>query len=184
MHLNGMSSTNQIISNISHTHTFLLSGITLSNQIKKNGDKEVIPQIVCTIWSLWKASNGVLFENYPVSIGGIVQQGIILASEFTRAMGRNSDITIEGAQHNTTTRQEQGWKPPPASYIKRNCDAGWQKESNSGSIGIIARDEANKFMEASFKQVQSVMSSLVAEALAIRGALEHLLSSVLLDVFN
>ncbi|GAA0185285.1 hypothetical protein LIER_32573 [Lithospermum erythrorhizon] len=49
-----------------------------------------------------------------------------------------------------------------------NVDAGWRKESKSGALGIVARDETGVANGARCKQVEFVSIVLVAEALAIR----------------
>ncbi|GAA0174291.1 hypothetical protein LIER_27713 [Lithospermum erythrorhizon] len=66
---------------------------------------------------------------------------------------------------------EHRWRPPATNMIKVNCDAGWHKESRTGSLGVVIRDDRGLFNGAFFKQIQHVDSPLVAEALAIREGL-------------
>ncbi|GAA0166376.1 hypothetical protein LIER_21540 [Lithospermum erythrorhizon] len=100
------------------------------------------------------------------------QSGISLASDFFKAWDRGSGHTEDEAVAVRTEDRDTGWQPPAQNWIKINCDVGWTKETKSGALGVVARDDAGEFKGARCKQVDFVPSALVAEALAIREGMQ------------
>ncbi|GAA0147885.1 hypothetical protein LIER_07479 [Lithospermum erythrorhizon] len=61
--------------------------------------------------------------------------------------------------------------PPRVSFMKINCDEGWSKDSLAGTSGAVCRDSNGDFRGASFRRMEWVTSSLMAEAYALRDGL-------------
>ncbi|GAA0184346.1 hypothetical protein LIER_31634 [Lithospermum erythrorhizon] len=117
----------------------------LLTQLEAAGCKDAIPNIACTLWSLWKTRNGALFDNSSFSIDNTIQHCINLAHDFQQARGRTSkteDGSVLGA-----SGIHLKWQPPQNGFVKLNCYVGWPKESNSGSLGVVARGESGDFIE-------------------------------------
>ncbi|GAA0181541.1 hypothetical protein LIER_30252 [Lithospermum erythrorhizon] len=80
--------------------------------------------------------------------------GCTLRREDTKWTTESVSTTIvEREQSHSRHGAEQGWRLPAEKYVKINCDVGWRKEQNSGSIGVVIRNErgvehyVNKFSE-------------------------------------
>ncbi|GAA0173763.1 hypothetical protein LIER_27311 [Lithospermum erythrorhizon] len=143
----------------------------LSGKLKDHKDGELLTYIGCTLWSLWKGRNGVLFDQQSVTMDGIITQRIKLARDFLVATGLEMEQATVPDQPHSLHDIEHRWRPPATNMIKVNCDAGWSKESRTGSLGVVIRDDRGLFNGAFFKQIPRVDSPLVVEALAIREGL-------------
>ncbi|GAA0150032.1 hypothetical protein LIER_09059 [Lithospermum erythrorhizon] len=118
-----------------------------------------------------KARNIKLFEDQVVSFDSILKHGMTLDSDYQKAMEQR--IKNEGSQK---ADQSAGppvcWIPPDINFIKVNCDVGWRSEDRADIVGIACRDASSRFRGAFFKQLQWVVSPLIAEGHAAREALQ------------
>ncbi|KAL9680467.1 hypothetical protein QQ045_018346 [Rhodiola kirilowii] len=105
---------------------------------------ETADHIFLKCWWASKVWNGVQIPDWHV-IGNQAKHGgkflapnaaisriRALAGEYYR-FSRDTSI-------NHMSCSDFEWKPPPSGVIKVNCDASWDKETNIGSVGVIARD--------------------------------------------
>ncbi|GAA0184711.1 hypothetical protein LIER_31999 [Lithospermum erythrorhizon] len=74
-------------------------------------------------------------------------------------------------QPDRTNPTNESWRPPQLNFIKINIDAAWNKASSDGAIRVIGRDSAGNFVGVSYKRLQWVSSTLIAEAHALREGL-------------
>ena len=66
----------------------------------------------------------------------------------------------------------QGWIKPPFGTLKINCDGAWCSRTSIGGVGWVARDFAGIFNGAGGIGKFPCVSSIMAEAEAMRVALE------------
>uniref|UniRef100_C6JRM0 Uncharacterized protein n=1 Tax=Sorghum bicolor TaxID=4558 RepID=C6JRM0_SORBI len=64
------------------------------------------------------------------------------------------------------------WEKPSPGWFKINTDAGFDRESNSGSAGVVIRNEAGLVAGGSARWIENVPDTLTAEAMAAREGLE------------
>ena len=67
---------------------------------------------------------------------------------------------------------EAKWEKPSLGWFKINTDAGFDQESNSGSAGVVIRNEASLVAGGSARWLENVPDALTAEAMAAREGLE------------
>jgi len=67
---------------------------------------------------------------------------------------------------------KEKWEKPSPGWFKINTDTGFDRESNSGSAGVVIRNEAGLVAGGSARWIENVSDALTAEALATREGLE------------
>ncbi|CAM8931852.1 unnamed protein product [Rhodiola kirilowii] len=85
-----------------------------------------------TLWYIWYARNQAKHGGNFLAPTAAISRVRALAGDYYRL---NRDTPI-----NHLSSSDFEWKPPPSGVIKVNCDASWDKETNIGSVGVIARD--------------------------------------------
>ncbi|GAA0159369.1 hypothetical protein LIER_16160 [Lithospermum erythrorhizon] len=143
--------------------------IVLSNQLKRSGKREVLWEVACMLWHIWKARNYVVFEKLFVPPDIVIVNGLKLAMDFTKAGEARAQVEQSGIAAAEIPRAR--WQPPRVSFVKINCDGGWSKDSLAGTSGVVCRASNGDFRGASFRRMEWVASSLVAEAYAVRDRL-------------
>ncbi|GAA0182933.1 hypothetical protein LIER_30456 [Lithospermum erythrorhizon] len=89
-------------------------------------------------WGCEKASNGKLFEKQELAFDSILQHCTSVLGDV------NKDNTLQG-QNETRTTGAENWARPRPNFVKVNCDVGFKKEHNSGTMGIVCRDSGAVF---------------------------------------
>ena len=62
-----------------------------------------------------------------------------------------------------TLEVQMGWKPQPSGYIKINVDASFVESISAASVGVVARDFADKVMISSWDYIGRCNSMKEAE---------------------
>ncbi|XP_013751380.1 uncharacterized protein LOC125595980 [Brassica napus] len=123
-------------------------------------------------WSLWTARNTLIFEKKTYTVEDTAIRGIKLAREWIQA---------EPAPHASSVRARRGITNRPrletthrSSTDITSCktDAAWDKKTNTAGISWIIEDLPRSIDLRGVMVQQNVSSPLVAEALAVREALQ------------
>ncbi|CAM8995263.1 unnamed protein product [Rhodiola kirilowii] len=112
-----------------------------------------------TLWYIWGARNRLKHESISTTPAEAVNRILALSTEFYKFHKENPA--------NSFTCSDFFWKPPPAGYIKINCDASWDTTNCSGSIGIIARDHTGNVICVRALQSDGCSTSVDCEGMSI-----------------
>ena len=119
------------------------------------------------MWALWTTRNQLVFESRHQSPLAVVSRAMADAQEWKRAQFTSDPPrTIQkGIAFALTPTVPQG-------TILCNSDAAWNQASKSTGLGWIVTPPGSPTLQGSQHQTH-VQSALLAEALAIRSALQH-----------
>lgn len=87
--------------------------------------------------------------------------------EFSQALATNTSTTRSGLSHLSFS----GWRPPRNDVTKIITDTAFDKTTGRGCAGIVCRNEKGQVLTVAAIRI-FVSSALVAEALALREALQ------------
>ncbi|GKV27138.1 hypothetical protein SLEP1_g36342 [Rubroshorea leprosula] len=92
-----------------------------------------------------------------------------MKEEYEQATVRNMHVSsVQGSNKQSTEK----WTPPPDLIVKINYDAAVSLSSNRAGMAVVCRDSRGSLLDGLvFKQ--AVASVLMAEALALRAAIEE-----------
>ncbi|CAA7020616.1 unnamed protein product [Microthlaspi erraticum] len=118
-------------------------------------------------WTLWKARNYLIFEERPFSPTETMNNAIVEAKEWQQAQSEPQKKTLRHAQLNQNAT-------PPNSIL---CftDGAWSEINGIGGLGWVFVDGEGTNIDSGQGAEQFISSPLMAEALAIRSALQHAL---------
>ncbi|WCJ39418.1 hypothetical protein M5689_020409 [Euphorbia peplus] len=109
------------------------------------------------IWMMWFNHNQVRHGEHPMEDSTIIR-------------GANKAIEKPFNPPNSPNEKVNNvlkWTPPPAGYVKLNCDASFRENGDYCAVGFIARNELEKVLMSGACPVGNCWSVLHAELLAI-----------------
>lgn len=119
-------------------------------------------------WVIWSARNQKIFQNRNFSAQDSVLKAILDAKEWQQAQPAKDSVNSQ--------RKKLPSPRDPVDWIICKSDAAWKKEqSTAGLAWSFSRNQNERFVSHSTPYA-FVISSLVAEGLAIRSAMEHAIS--------
>ena len=123
-------------------------------------DTSLAPWIISSIWT---ARNFLIFQKRQFSAQETMVKEICDAKEW-----KSAQSTLSPPTRNTIY-------PPIRHNYEFTCrsDAAWKKELNSGGVAWSFYNSSGERINSHSEPVAFVISSLVAEGLAIRSAMEH-----------
>ncbi|CAN6713710.1 unnamed protein product [Malus baccata var. baccata] len=124
---------------------------------------EMLSYVATTCWFIWKARCNFLFNQQPIvprQIIAVITQSVAAFKEYTQATVCSLPISVNDLGSDVK------WSPPCVGFIKINVDASWLRSGAPGFLGVVARDDAGRFVAAIRRRV-TASSVAVAEALAV-----------------
>jgi hypothetical protein len=119
-------------------------------------------RVVVTLWALWHAKRKAVHE-------GIFQSPLSTHSFVDRFLA-DIDLTNPGQVSSSGPRSavRLKWIAPPAGQMKINVDTAISKNSGTGSIAAVVRQEDGGFVGASSIVLQGITDPEILEAMACR----------------
>lgn len=117
---------------------------------------------VMTMWSLWKARNGKLWDNKTPNAASIVQYANsfyldwIAANQISNSRNRTSHGSLSSV-----------WVAPNPGLLKCNIDAGFNAANGKTSFGMCIRDDQGAFVLARTDWIPSCLPARDGEALCL-----------------
>lgn len=97
----------------------------------------------CTIWSIWKQRNDLIWRNESMLRVAVCARGTNLLNSWQNAqVCRNRTIVQQQLNENHT------WKKSDVGRFKCNVDVAFSTATNRVGIGICIRDEQGSFVLA------------------------------------
>ncbi|XP_072994839.1 uncharacterized protein [Typha latifolia] len=93
--------------------------------------------IACTLWSLWKSRNGVVFREKRTPEPAVVVAAVQMAEEY-RCVSKRKIPKLR------TTRKP--WEPPELGWIKANTDGALRVGAYQGGAAAIFRTAEGEFL--------------------------------------
>ncbi|KAI8031740.1 hypothetical protein LOK49_LG01G00713 [Camellia lanceoleosa] len=120
--------------------------------------------MVWVAWSIWKARNDYLFNQYPVNPIEVVAKTKREEAEFLAACEVDSAFveTAAGAQSH-----EPHWVPPLRGKWKFNCDAATDLSRGRGAVAVLLRDEKGHLVDGIAAKIR-LATAIQDEASAVR----------------
>lgn len=117
-------------------------------------------------WSIWTSRNRLIFEKKTLTPREAATKAITSQKEWEQAQ-------IDKPQQTINSRHSNQPHLIHSTAIFCNTDAVWRSDKKAARLGWIFTDrESHELHRGSFPQA-NMASAIVAEALAIRGALLH-----------
>ncbi|XP_072983380.1 uncharacterized protein [Typha latifolia] len=116
--------------------------------------------IACTLWSLWKSRNGVVFREKRTPELAVVGAAVQMAEE--QCVSKRKIPKLR------TTRKP--WEPPELGWIKANTDGALRVGAYQGGAAAIFRTAEGEFLQAGWEPCPGA-SALQSELWAILPAL-------------
>ncbi|PRQ29705.1 putative RNA-directed DNA polymerase [Rosa chinensis] len=116
---------------------------------------------VYNLWGIWKERNNRVWDKKTMDVNQVVLLLSARLQEYQRHHGKG-----QGGGN----RPVVPWKPPSAGWVKINVDGAFYKETCTGGIGVIIRDDMGRCLGGYYASVSHVSSSEQVEALAGREA--------------
>ncbi|XP_074361524.1 uncharacterized protein LOC141701782 [Apium graveolens] len=140
-------------------------------------DNEKRAQIAAVCWSLWKARNELTWNKNFTRLNVVIAQAKQFLLQWSIAQKSKPQSRfpcyVEGDG-------QEVWVAPQIDYMKIWVDAAVFNEYNSTGLGLIVRDEQGELIQAKTKYKAGMISSTMAEALAIKEALSWIKASKVL----
>ncbi|KAL8155665.1 hypothetical protein AgCh_000896 [Apium graveolens] len=131
-------------------------------------DNEKRAQIAAVCWSLWKARNELTWNKNFTRLNVVIAQAKQFLLQWSIAQKSKPQshfpYYVEGDG-------QEVWVAPQIEYMKISADAAVFNEYNSTGLGLIARDDNGELIQARTQYKAGMISSTMAEALAIKEAL-------------
>ncbi|XP_072959099.1 uncharacterized protein [Typha angustifolia] len=112
--------------------------ITREWSSNKEEDCRIKGTIACTLWSLWKSRNEVVFGEKKMSKVVVVRRGVALAKEFRHRNKENKQKEVS----------KKRWEPPQSGWIKVNTDGTLRAGAYQGGVATVFRDETGELVQA------------------------------------
>ncbi|XP_073000165.1 uncharacterized protein [Typha latifolia] len=124
----------------------------------KEEDRQIKGMLACTLWSLWKSRNEVVFGEKKTSEIVVVRRAVALAEEYRH---KNK----EKKQKEVSSRKR--WEPPQPGWIKVNTDGALRAGACQGGATAVFHDATGELVQAVWEPCPG-SSALQTELWAIR----------------
>ncbi|KAJ9135374.1 hypothetical protein P3X46_032565 [Hevea brasiliensis] len=128
-------------------------------------DKKLSQLLVYLFWFIWKARNGLVFEQQSWTFQEINAKAELALNEFLV-----SNLDDSPFPNNPIVRPPH-WLPPPLSAIKINFDASVDINRNMGSLAAIVCNVSGKILGWFCKRPKGITDPTMLEAMACREAI-------------
>ncbi|KAL8096143.1 hypothetical protein AgCh_037190, partial [Apium graveolens] len=136
-------------------------------------DNEKRAEVASVCWSVWKARNDFVWnKNYT-------RLNVVIAK--ARQFLLQWNIAQKNKQPSRYPNLVEGdgnelWVAPQIEYMKISADAALFSEYNASVLALIARDDHGDLVKARTQYLPGMVSSIMAEALAIKEVLSWIKS--------
>ncbi|GAA0182268.1 hypothetical protein LIER_30348 [Lithospermum erythrorhizon] len=131
----------------------------LLGPLRSPEDRGTRSRSVFMLWSLWKARNGKVFDQQPVSLESILAYGFQMANDYPRADQEVSPHSTVGEQESSFVSHGENWQPPQQQFLKIKTDVGWRKNYNDGATGAV--DETRLRRAKTSMDVEVIVSDIL-----------------------
>jgi hypothetical protein len=121
----------------------------------------------CTMWSIWKQRNDVVWRNERTPRTAVCERGLSLITGW-----RNARETRERHISPQQTPQNLGWTKPSEGCLKCNVDASFSRTQNKVGIEICIRDDQGHFVLAKTAWYSPILDVDIGEALGLLTAMK------------
>ncbi|KAF2595306.1 hypothetical protein F2Q70_00043466 [Brassica cretica] len=124
----------------SRTSVFLnlLHLVSMSKNLElEESSRIVFPWV---LWHLWKARNGLAFENRVIDPITIARNAFEEASTWITAFSLRQEADL----NTSTGDHDGGWVKPPLGFVKCNIGSSWLGSNQISGAAWILRDEKGK----------------------------------------
>ncbi|XP_073012233.1 uncharacterized protein [Typha latifolia] len=118
--------------------------------------------IACTLWSLWKSRNGVVFRGKRSPELAVVRAAVEMAEEYR---------CVNKKKNPKPRKIRKPWEPPEPGWSKANTDGALKAGAPQGGAVAIFRNADGEFLQAGWEPCPGT-SALQTELWAIRLALK------------
>ncbi|WZY79810.1 hypothetical protein YC2023_026194 [Brassica napus] len=125
----------------------------------------ICPLAPWILWSIWSARNQKIFQKRSFSGQETVTKAIVDAKEWLEAQ-----TVALTSQHKKHPQVRDGFE------VICRSDAAWKQEHKAAGLAWSFYQNQNERISSHNQSTTFVISSLVAEGLAIRAAMEHAIS--------
>ena len=115
------------------------------------------------LWAIWSSRNQKLFQKTNFSAQETITKAIVDAKELSEAQAK----IIPETQRKNSTRSRGEFE------VIFRSDAAWKEELQAAGLAWSFYGSQNERFSSHSRSIARVISSLVAEGLAIRAAMEH-----------
>ncbi|XP_026378563.1 uncharacterized protein LOC113273002 [Papaver somniferum] len=115
----------------------------------------------CIWWAIWKARNNLVFEKTPISIQGIINDGLYMFNSYSKEVDGENELVTRNMEFSQSNHHATAWQAPPANFIEINVDAAVADDKAFPTA--IARDSSGTILGAGSRIVNTTIT-LVAEA--------------------
>ncbi|XP_058741428.1 uncharacterized protein LOC131613804 [Vicia villosa] len=117
---------------------------------------------------IWKNRNNIVWNNERESMSRLGLQAYVNWQDW---------FTAQIAQERSNSNHlPVVWSPPADNWVKCNVDAGFNKSYRSTNRGWCFRDNLGRFITAGIAWDIDSMSTIEAEALVLKEAVQHAIS--------
>ncbi|KAF3488388.1 hypothetical protein F2Q69_00056334 [Brassica cretica] len=127
------------------------------------------------LWGIWTSRNLILFENKSVTARSMVVNAVVAAREWLLAQVVNTTKSSPTQTGNETP-------PTNPDVIYCNTDAAWSVSRRAG-LGWCFKNAAHGVYSEGSRAIDHISSPLMAEALAMREAMQEAKRTSLLNVW-
>ncbi|XP_013732702.1 uncharacterized protein LOC106436291 [Brassica napus] len=120
-------------------------------------------------WGIWKARNHLIFQNRYSTPSEVLTKAIVAMREWEQAKALSPKSSTSLTRVNLPL-------PYSNDVIYCNTDASWNAQTRSAGMAWIFTEQGDKEIARGSIYQEFVSSPSMAEALAIRGALQHAIS--------
>ncbi|KAL8098499.1 hypothetical protein AgCh_031317 [Apium graveolens] len=138
------------------------------DQMLRNQPVNTSGKIITLCWSVWRARNGLIWNQRSWNSMRIVAKAWEYLSQWKSAQGRYQSAPLQPPV------QEDGavyWVKPQHEVVKITVDAAIMEHQGVSGIGLIARDHAGNLILARTRCIVEIMNPTLAEAIAVKEAL-------------
>ncbi|KAL8118289.1 hypothetical protein AgCh_015995 [Apium graveolens] len=136
-------------------------------------DNEKRAEVASVCWSLWKARNDFVWNKNYTRLNVVIAKVKKFLLQWNIAQKNKQPSRypnlIEGDE-------KEFWVAPQIKYMKISADAANFSEYNASGLAFIARDDHGDLVQARTQYLSGIVSSTMAEVLAIKEALSWIKS--------